>query len=641
MQYFKKISPKWLLLLAVLHDFSVAVFIWFFAFLLRFNFNLPPEFIKPILVSLPVVLLIEASCFYYFGLYRGVWRFASLPDLKRIVRAVGLSALIIMSLSLIARSNLIIPRAVLVLNPLLLILAMGGSRFAYRAWKERRMFNTMASQGKPVLVIGVEDVALNLIKELSKSADWRVVAMIDPTNKLVGREIMHTRVEGNLDDLPALAEKYSCVHCMIALPSANHRIRSKVIDEARKVDGMEILTLPAMSDLISGKITLSQLRKIEVEDLLGRDPVQLDEAGLQHLIHDNSVLVSGAGGSIGSELCRQIARFNPAMLVCLDISEFALYQLEQLLQAEFPHIKVRYLTGDVKNEQRVNFVLAQFKPHVAFHAAAYKHVPMMEHGNVTEALANNVKGTYVLASASKLHAVSKFVLISTDKAVNPTNVMGASKRLAEMVCQGLQEDIALKPNTTKFVMVRFGNVLGSSGSVIPKFRQQIAAGGPITITHPDITRYFMSIPEAAQLVMQAGLMGQGGEVYVLDMGESVKIVDLAKNMIKLSGLQASEIEIKFTGLRPGEKLYEELLADDEHTLPTPHEKLRVAQIKSVDEAWVNALLKWIETTYHLSEAQIKQELKVWVIEYLGDINAKQAISPSALKLSHSEISTLH
>jgi FlaA1/EpsC-like NDP-sugar epimerase len=325
--------------------------------------------------------------------------------------------------------------------------------------------------------------------------------------------------------------------------------------------------------------------------------------------------VSGAGGSIGSELCRQILKFKPRLLVCFDVSEFALYQLEQELGALSVASKLLFMTGDVKHNQRVKNLLEQFQPTIVFHAAAYKHVPLMENGNVWEALSNNVIGTYTLAQACKNAGVSKFVLISTDKAVNPTNVMGASKRLAEMVCQGLQENLVSEVMGTRFVIVRFGNVLGSSGSVIPKFREQIAKGGPVTITHPEITRYFMSIPEAAQLVLQAGLMGKGGEILVLDMGEPVKIAALAADMIRLSGLQADEIKIEYVGLRPGEKLYEELLADDEHTMPTPHEKLRIAKARQVDMVWVKKLLKWIDSTENVNEALIKNELKLWVEEY--------------------------
>jgi len=296
--------------------------------------------------------------------------------------------------------------------------------------------------------------------------------------------------------------------------------------------------------------------------------------------------------------------------------QFSLYQLEQELSALSLPTRLIYLTTDVKNSAQINHILAQYQPSVVFHAAAYKHVPMMENGNVWEALSNNVIGTHTIAKACKDNGVAKFVLISTDKAVNPTNVMGASKRLAEMVCQGLQGD-----KGTRFVIVRFGNVLGSSGSVIPKFREQIAKGGPITITHPEITRYFMSIPEAAQLVMQAGLMGKGGEIFVLDMGEPVKIADLALDMIRLSGFSADEIKIEYVGLRPGEKLYEELLADDEHTMPTPHEKLRIAQARTANLSWVSNLLVWIEGLHGSHEAQMKLELSGWVEEYSPQVSS--------------------
>jgi FlaA1/EpsC-like NDP-sugar epimerase len=384
---------------------------------------------------------------------------------------------------------------------------------------------------------------------------------------------------------------------------------------------MEVLTLPAMSDLISGKISVSQIRRIDVEDLLGRDVVNLDNRGLSELLSNNIVMVTGAAGSIGSELCRQALAFQPKKLICIDVSEYALYTLQQ----EFERLKtttlVIYIVADVKNKTRINRVLLEHRPRVVLHAAAYKHVPMMENNNVVEALINNAYGTYQLASACQTAQVDKFVLVSTDKAVNPTNVMGASKRLAELICQSLQNrKVANKLAKTQFITVRFGNVLGSSGSVIPKFREQIAIGGPITITHPEITRYFMSIPEAAQLVLQAGTMGNGGEIYVLDMGEPVKILDLAKDMIKLSGLHHDDIQIEFTGLRPGEKLYEELLANDENTLPTTHEKLRIAQARTVNEAWLDNLLSWLETLPNLSETQIKAQLNAWVEEYQQDTN---------------------
>jgi FlaA1/EpsC-like NDP-sugar epimerase len=364
----------------------------------------------------------------------------------------------------------------------------------------------------------------------------------------------------------------------------------------------------------------------------------LDDAGLHAQLTGNVVLVTGAGGSIGSELCRQIARFAPKILVIYEAGELALYNIEQELSKQYKGLDIVYLAGDVRDEVRLNQVFSEYRPSVVFHAAAYKHVPLMERGNAWQAVRNNVYGTWQVARCAQKHGAEKFVLISTDKAVNPTNVMGTTKRMAEMVCQGLQQPSPLTPDgttshstkfaseqvagylpegegNTQFVIVRFGNVLGSNGSVIPKFREQLAKGGPITVTHPEITRFFMSIPEAAQLVMQAGYMGKGGEILVLDMGEPVKIVDLAKDLIRLSGFSEDDIKIEFTGLRPGEKLYEELLADDENTLPTPHPKLRIAQARSVVDEEFNDLLEWVRNDIAKSDNEVRLRLRHWVPEY--------------------------
>ncbi len=415
-----------------------------------------------------------------------------------------------------------------------------------------------------MLILGAGDAADALIRELSAKRDWRVVGLLDDGALKQGRQIHGVPVRGRIDEVRRVAEALDVSHAIIAMPAASHTARRKAVNMATEA-GLKVMTVPSFDDIMTGKVTVSQLRRVELDDLLGRDPVVLDSAGLSSLLAGKVVLVTGAGGSIGSELCRQIARFGPSRLVLFELSEYALYQIEQEFRRAHPQLAIVCAVGDTRNRRRVEQVLRDYRPSVVFHAAAYKHVPLMEEVNAWEAVQNNVLGTHTLASASVHHGVEKFVLISTDKAVNPTNVMGASKRLAEMVCQALQTAAA-----TRFVMVRFGNVLGSAGSVIPKFRQQIAEGGPVTVTHPDITRYFMSIPEAAQLVLQAGYMGSGGEIFVLDMGEPVRIVDLAREMIRLSGLSESDIKIVFTGLRPGEKLYEEVLADDERTLPTPH-----------------------------------------------------------------------
>jgi FlaA1/EpsC-like NDP-sugar epimerase len=602
-------------ILAMSHDFGASILAWGLAYQLRFNFVIPPEHLDVMKESLIWVVLVQTLSFSLMGLYRGIWRFASLIDLQRIILSVLLTSLILGASSFMLRLPFVVPRSVLVIDLAILILIMGGSRFIYRAIKEHQLYGLRSLQGEPVVIVGTDQTAISLAKELRLSSDWRVVGIITEDASLHGREISGIKVLGSIFDLSKVQSRFDLSKLIIAHPLLNHKERRFILSQAETLD-IEVLTTPAIDDLMSGRLSVSQIRPVDVEDLLGRDSVTLNNSGLTSLIKNEVVLVTGAGGSIGSELCRQIIKFKPKHLICFDISEYALYQLEQIFIADQMASNI-YVVGDVKNKDRLNQLFDRYQPKLVFHAAAYKHVPLMENHNVAEALQNNVLGTLTVANVSKSHGVVRFVLISTDKAVNPTNVMGASKRLAEMVCQGLQAE-----SGTRFVMVRFGNVLGSSGSVIPKFRQQIASGGPVTVTHPEITRYFMSIPEAAQLVMQAGLMGNGGEVFVLDMGDPVKIVDLAKDMIKLSGFDIDDIKIKFTGLRPGEKLYEELLADDEHTLPTPHKKLRIASVKSVNEEWVKALQEWINSSTNQEEQKLKESLKFWVEEYQGNFNVR-------------------
>ncbi len=596
-------------LLAILHDAAAIVLAWATAYLLRFNFDLPAHFYSELWRSVGWVVALQMVFFWRFGLYRGIWRYASLGDLRRIVLAVVLSSVVIPLLFWMLRLGLVIPRSVLILHPLLLILLMGGSRFVYRLWKEQVLYGGIRLSGEPVLVLGAGDAAASLAKDLAKSREWRLVGFLDDNPNRHGRTLNGISVLGDFESLPHWVEHYSLRNVIIAMPSSSHQERKRAILLCNQAK-VTVLTVPSFEDLMSGKVAVSQLRPVELDDLLGRDPVQLDDAGLHALIEGQSILVTGAGGSIGSELCRQIARFKPARLVLFESSEFALYTIEQELKQHFPALDFVCLVGDVRDAARVDEVLGIYSPAVLFHAAAYKHVPMMEQRNAWQAIRNNVLGTWTVAQAARQHGVGKFVMISTDKAVNPTNVMGASKRLAEMVCQALQSG----DSKTRFVMVRFGNVLGSTGSVIPRFREQIAQGGPVTVTHPEITRYFMSIPEAAQLVLQAGLMGQGGEIFVLDMGEPVKIVDLAKDLIRLSGLTEADIKIEFTGLRPGEKLYEELLADDESTLPTPHPKLRIAKARLADGDWLNRLLAWTAAET-MPDDDVRTALKKWVTEY--------------------------
>ncbi len=604
-----RVPTRWRTAFAFFHDAFAVALAWIAAFWFRFNLEFPTLYMHAMLVSLPVVIGIQSFIFLSFGLYRGIWRYASLPDLKRILTAVAIAATAAPTFLWLTHMSADVPRSVLLLDPIFLILIMGGSRLAYRAWKEHRLHGLIANQGKPVLLLGAGDAAVNLLKELARSQEWRPVGLIDDNPNKHGRYLHGVKVLGGFDSVTHYAQQFGVEHAIIAMPSATPQERRRAVDICAAAN-MSVLTVPAFDDLMSGRVMVSQIRKVQIEDLLGREPVVLDNAGLTELIAGRTILITGAGGSIGSELCRQISRFRPRQMVLFELSEFALYRIEQELRELFPGVNLVCVIGDVKDAKRVDQVMTTYRPRVLFHAAAYKHVPLMEHENAWEAVRNNVYGTYVLGQAAIRHGVNKFVFISTDKAVNPTNVMGASKRCAEMVCQALEQT-----EGTHFVMVRFGNVLGSTGSVIPKFQEQIAKGGPITVTHPDIIRYFMSIPEAAQLVLQAGAMGRGGELFVLDMGEPVKIVDLARDMIRFSGFTEDEIKITFTGLRPGEKLFEELLTDDEHTLRTPHPKLRIAKARPADAVWLASLHAWLDTSIAREESEVKNKLAEWLPEY--------------------------
>ena len=594
--------------LAVVHDLVAVVACWFVAYWLRFNLSLPEPYLSGANQMLVWVLCVHAPIYWLFGLYRGIWRYASLMDLRRIILAVGLASLVV-AVAAYMLAQLWVPRSVLVLHPLLLVLTMGGSRFAYRAWKDRSLYGRMMGEGEPVLVLGSGDAAERLIRELAHSPDWAIVGMltVDPTR--VGHELHGAKILGVVDDLPKWASQLSVSHAIVAMPAASAVERRHAMELAVQT-GLSVLTVPSLDDMLAGKVAVSQIRQVQLEDLLGREPVQLDDCGLLAWLGDKVVLVTGAGGSIGSELVRQIAQFKPRQLVLIDISEFALYQIEQEFLLRFPGLLTACVVGDVKDAAFLDRVFSRYRPAVVFHAAAYKHVPLMEGENSWQAVRNNVQGSKCVAQTAQRYGVEKMVLISTDKAVNPTNVMGATKRLAERVLCGLQQ------GGTRFVTVRFGNVLGSNGSVIPKFKEQIERGGPVTVTHPEIIRYFMLIPEAAQLVLQAGLMGQGGEIFVLEMGEPIRIADLARDMIRLSGFSEGEIRIEFTGLRPGEKLYEELLTDSERTLPTPHAKLRVAQAEAApDEDWQQTLDRWLSAPAPATSNELKLQLQAFVPEY--------------------------
>jgi FlaA1/EpsC-like NDP-sugar epimerase len=595
---------------AFLFDLFAVGAAWLVAYVIRFNGSVPVDFRDGALHSLVWVLPVYGAMFRIFGLYRGMWVFASLPDLMRISKSVVTGAVIAMVVSVMVQPVPIVPRSVLVVSPLLLFLAMGGSRALYRATKEFYLYGGLVGQGKPVVVLGAGSAGASLARELSRSSEWRLVGLLDDDVAKHGREIYGYKVLGAISELPQLAESLKTEYAIIAIPSASVEAQRRVATLCVRA-GVRAMVLPALTSLTEGQAFLSRVRQIDLEDLLGRDPVKIDTPHVEALLRNRVVMVTGAGGSIGSELCRQILRFEPAQLIAFDLSEYAMYKLTEELHDRYPGLPVVPVIGDAKDSLLLDQVLSRHAPHIVFHAAAYKHVPLMEEQNAWQAVRNNVLGTYRVARAAIRHEVKHFVLISTDKAVNPTNVMGASKRLAEMACQALQQT----SSRTQFETVRFGNVLGSAGSVIPKFQQQIAKGGPVTVTHPEITRFFMTIPEASQLVLQASSMGRGGEIFILDMGEPVKIVDLARDLIRLYGFSEEHIRIVFTGLRPGEKLYEELLADDETTTRTAHSKLRIAQARGVPDNLLDELLPWLMQHRVPADDEVRRDLRRWVPEY--------------------------
>ena len=609
----KRLS-NWRAWLAFAHDLCAAGLAWVAMYWLRFNLDVGAPYVADMWRTLAWIVPLQGAIFYAFGLYRGLWRYASTPDLKQIVLAAGLGALLIPVVLVMLQLQTVVPRSVLIFYPVLLIFIMAGSRFAYRIWKEHRLYSPLAALGEPEQIVGAGEAGARLTKELARSRQWRVVGLVDDDPAKQGRQLRDHSVLGKIASLPQWAQRFGVRKVIIALPSADHGVRRRAA-EVCAAAGLEALTVPSYEDLISGRSELTTIRNIELDDLLGRDPVVLDSAGLGEWLGNRVVLVTGAGGSIGAELCQQIARFRPARLVLFDISEAALYEIQMTLADAFPRLPLTCVVGDVKHVALVDEVLARERPQAVFHAAAYKHVPLMEDTNAWQAVRNNAYGTWVLARAAVAARVEKFVLVSTDKAVNPTSVMGASKRFAEIVCQSLQD------GPTQFVLVRFGNVFGSAGSVIPRFKEQIARGGPVTVTHPEITRYFMSISEATQLLLQAGLQGRSGEILVLDMGEPVRIVDLARDLIRLSGADPDRIAVVFTGLRPGEKLFEELLATEEATLPTTHPKLRIAQARAANRDAVGQMIAWCERDRVADDAEVRARLKSWIPEYMPPAGA--------------------
>jgi len=567
-----------------------------------------------------MVLAVKWLSFYRMGLYRGIWRFSSTPDLVQVIKGVTLGVLGSFIVVFLYNRLENVPRTSFIIDWFILVVTLGGGRFSYRIWKDR----PKNFEGTRVLVVGAGVAGVQLVREMGQNpaVNLTVVGFIDDDSRKKGKSLHGVNVIGKVSNLADIIQKESIQKVFIAIPSASSSDVRKIV-QACQGENVEVQTLPALNDLLDGKVELSLLRKVRPEDLLGREPILLDQTGLGKMLSRKRVMVTGAGGSIGSELCHQIAKFGPELLILYEQSEFFLYELENKLQSRFPDLKLVCILGDIRNINRMEFAYKTCGPQVIFHAAAYKHVPMLE-SNPISAVNTNILGTHIVANLAHQYNAEKFVMISTDKAVNPTNVMGTTKRVAEMICQNIQLE---KSSQTKFITVRFGNVLGSHGSVIPRFKEQIEQGGPVTVTHPEINRYFMSIPEASQLVLQAASMGKGGEIYVLDMGEPIKILDLAKQMIQLAGMRPYEdIDIQIIGLRPGEKLYEELLADEESTIATSHPKVRVANMRPLKETFSDDLKKITLLESNSSTKSIRDYLKKLVPEYKDQLGSSDGQS---------------
>jgi FlaA1/EpsC-like NDP-sugar epimerase len=577
-----------------------------FAYLLRFDFNIEEIYQKQI----PYVILgfgfIVLLSNYYLGVYKRMWRYASIGELIALMKVAILSVALFFILYVGIKLFLypfVIPRSIFLLTLGLLILFIGASRLGWRMWRDT--YIKIQPYHRKALIVGAGNAGALVARELkhNENATFYPIAFIDDDVSKQNLEVMGLPVLGGREDIPQIVEQYDIDDIIIAIPSAKREeIRS--IFDITKTTSATVKILPKVSDLIEGKISIQKIRDVKVEDLLGRDPVQVDLKGIMEYVTAKRVLVTGAGGSIGSELSRQVSQFNPEALILLGHGENSIYLIEMELRRSYPHLELIPVIADVQDKDRINEVFEKYQPEVVFHAAAHKHVPLMEL-NPSEAVKNNIFGTKNVAECADKYGAERFVLVSTDKAVNPTSVMGATKRVAELIVQTLNET-----SFTKFTAVRFGNVLESRGSVIPLFKQQIEQGGPVTVTHPEMVRYFMTIPEAVQLVIQAGALTKGGEVFILDMGNAVKILDLAKDLIRLSGLTpGKDIEIKFSGIRPGEKLYEEILTKEEGASSTKHDRIFVGRPTIWTSKEMAQEIKYLESVLNKNSVDIKKALR--------------------------------
>ncbi len=619
MKYLVKNKNFWMIMIL---DLLLLSFSYFLSFFIRFEGHIPAAEFATFQRTVWLIVPFKLGCFLFFRLYKGMWRYTSIPDLLNLVKATFVSSTGIILAILFLSQFRGYARSVFVIDAALTLLFIGGIRLLIRIFlttgnSSNGKFSLFPldsgkSEFKRLLIIGAGDAGEKMFRELRDNPrlNYHIVGFVDDSLKKLGMRIHGVPILGEVDDLASLVKKYEINEILIAISSATEKEMRRVVDRC-EATGVKFKTIPGIGELIDGRVSVKAIRDVAYEDLMGRNPVRMETGKIGSYIKNKSILVTGAGGSIGSELCRQIARFHPSSLILLDCTENNLYQIEMEFSATFPRLKYIPVLGNILNEGLLAKTFQEYHPQVVFHAAAYKHVPMMEL-NPCEAVFTNIKGTQILLGVAQNNGVERFVFVSTDKAVRPTNVMGASKRVAELLIHEYSSR-----SHTRFMSVRFGNVIGSSGSVIPLFRKQIENGGPVTVTHPEVTRFFMTIPEAAQLILQAGAMGEGGEIFILDMGTPIKIVDLAKDLIRLSGFEADrDIEIKFIGLRPGEKLYEELITEGEGIVSTPHEKILVLRGNSTQCDQLRIKIgELVQLASEQNAPGIKEKLKEIVPEY--------------------------
>ncbi len=611
-----------------LTDILLVCISWFVSFSLRFNFDIPASFMASGMGLLPAVVLIKIVVFYFFHVYRGMWRYTSLTDLINIVKAAVFSTLLLIFTVLLFNRFQGFSRSIFIIDGTMTILLISGSRILLRLFFElksgdnagKTLINQIfGMQMRPadainLIIVGAGNAGEKICREIRENTGLKyfIEGFVDDDPAKLGKRIHGIPVVGRIKDLPTLAPKMNAGEILIASPSASAAQMRRIVDHCKQT-GLAFKTLPSLGELINGKITVKAIRDVAYRDLLGREVVTLEKDKIGKYLERSCVLITGAGGSIGSELCRQVCRFKPRQILLFDQAESPLYDIDLELRQNFPYVDTIPILGDIRNRSRLDKIFAYFKPQTIFHAAAYKHVPMLEL-QPWEAVLNNIHGSRNVINAAVRFGAQRFVLVSTDKAVRPTNVMGTTKRVVELIAQARSCDDRVN---TKFITVRFGNVVGSVGSVIPLFRKQIARGGPVTVTHPEVTRFFMTIPEASQLILQAGAMGNGGEIYILEMGEPVKIANMAKDLIRMSGFEpGKDIQLKYIGLRPGEKLYEELITEGENIIHTTHQKILVLTGQSCDLDRLNGNIDTlIESAKTHNATKIKRLLEQLVPEY--------------------------